>query len=213
MIIAIHQPNYLPYLGFFDKMLQSDMFVIYDDAQFDKGDFQHRNKIRIYHGWKWLTVPVEKKRMPIKDIKILKGLTLKGMNWQEAHLHDINNNYKNTPYYKRHEEFLNDIYLAEYDNLIDVNMNIINYLKHAFSIKSKIILSSELELKSKSSMRLVEITEALDGDVYLSGPAGHDYLDISLFENNDVKVEFQDWKYPVYKQNYTVTFQMWYRSI
>ena len=59
MIVAIHQPNYLPYLGFFDKMIKSDVFVIYDDAQFNKSDFQHRNRIRIYEGWKWLTVPVE----------------------------------------------------------------------------------------------------------------------------------------------------------
>lgn len=69
MIIGIHQLNYLPYFGFFDKMMKSDIFVIYDDAQFEKGEFQHRNRIRIYHGWKWLTVPVEKRHIPINLTK------------------------------------------------------------------------------------------------------------------------------------------------
>lgn len=203
MIISIHQPNYLPYLGFFDKMSQSDTFVIYDDAQFDKGDFQHRNRIRINHGWKWLTVPVDKKRIPIKDIKIRNGITSKGVNWQEAHTHDIINNYNNTPHYEKYGSTFNDIYLNEYEYLIDINMNIINYLKDAFKIKCEIIMSSELDLKSKSTMRLVEITQILDSETYLSGPNGHDYLDISLFEKSGINVKFQEWKHPVYKQYYT----------
>ena len=95
MIIGIHQPNYLPYLGFFDKMMKSDIFVIYDDAQFEKGEFQHRNRIRIYHGWKWLTVPVEKKHIPINEIMIKNEVaTWKGLKWADAHFKDIRDNYK-----------------------------------------------------------------------------------------------------------------------
>ena len=71
MIVGIHQPNYLPYLGFFDKMAKSDIFIIYDDAQFNKYEFQHRNRIRIYDGWKWLTVPVIKEEICIKDINVM----------------------------------------------------------------------------------------------------------------------------------------------
>ena len=100
MIVGIHQPNYLPYLGFFDKMAKSDIFVIYDDAQFNKSDFQHRNRIRIYHGWKWLTVPVEKKRIPINEVKIRNEVkTWKGVKWSDVHFRDIHDNYKDAPYY------------------------------------------------------------------------------------------------------------------
>jgi hypothetical protein len=202
MIIAIHQPNYLPYLGFFEKMKQSDIFVIYDDAQFNKDDFQHRNKIRIYPGWKYLTVPVEKKRIPIMDIRIRNELMMKGIPWQEAHLKEIGDNYKDAPYYKSYEDHLGEVYTDKYDRLIDLNMNLIRFFKEAFNVKTKIIFASELGFTSRSTERLVDITEALGGDVYLSGPAGRDYLDVSLFESRGVSVDFQDFKHPVYKQRY-----------
>ena len=202
MIIAIHQPNYLPYLGFFEKLRHSDLFVIYDDAQFNKEDFQHRNKIRIYHGWKWLTVPVEKKRMPIMDIRIRNELLIKGMTWQEAHLKAIRDNYKDTPYYALYEDDLEATYTDKYDKLIDLNMGIINFLKGEFGIRTRIIFASELGFASGSTERLVDLTEALGGDVYLSGPAGRDYLDISLFESRGIGVKFQEFKHPVYKQRY-----------
>jgi hypothetical protein len=202
MIVSIHQPNYIPYLGFFDKMKQADTFVIYDDAQFNKGEFQHRNRIRIYHGWKYLTVTVEGKRIPIRGIKIRNELMIKGIMWQEAHLKDIRDNYKDTPYYAPYKDYLEAIYTDKYDKLIDLNMKIIHFLKDAFEIKTKIIFASELGFTSKSTERLVDITEALGGDVYLSGPAGRDYLDVPLFESRGINVEFQDFKHPVYKQRY-----------
>lgn len=203
MIIAIHQPNYLPYLGFFDKMKKSDIFVIYGDAQFEKGDFQHRNRIPIYHGWKWLTVPVEKKHIPINEIKIKNEVaTWKGVRWADAHFKDIRDNYKDALYYSSYEKEIKRIYEKRYDKLVDLNMELINFLKKAFDIDVKIAFSGNLELTSKSTERLVDITEALGGDVYLSGPAGRDYLDVSLFERRGINVEFQDFKHPVYKQRY-----------
>ncbi|RLG31406.1 hypothetical protein DRO03_01265 [Methanosarcinales archaeon] len=202
MIIAVHQPNYIPYLGFFDKMKQSDIFVIYDDAQFNKEDFQHRNKIRIYHGWKYLTIPVEKKCIPIKDILIRNDRMVKDMTWQEAHLKDIQDNYKNTPYYVLYEHNLETIHTDKYDKLIDLNMEIINFLKDALNIKTKTIFAGELGFTSRSTERLIDITEALGGDTYLSGPAGRNYLNVSLFESRGIDVKFQDFKHPVYKQRY-----------
>lgn len=202
MIIAIHQPNYLPYLGFFDKMIKSDIFVIYDDAQFNKEDFQHRNKIRIYHEWKWLTVPVEKKLMPINEVKIKDKLLTKGIKWSDAHFRDIRDNYKDAPYYLKYEEDFEMIYKKSYNKLIDLNMEIICFLMDAFNIKRKLVFSSELGFTSKSTKRLAEIVEAVGGDTYLSGTMGRDYLDTSLFEEKNIKVEFQDFKHPEYCQRY-----------
>jgi hypothetical protein len=203
MIVAIHQPNYLPYLGFFDKMKRSDIFVIYDDAQFEKSDFQHRNRIRIYHGWKWLTVPVEKKQLPINEIVIKNEVTTwKGVWWADMHLNDIRDNYKNTPYYSVYENELERVYKKRYEKLVELNMELILYLKKAFNIDTEIVFSSELGFTSKSTERLVEMVEAVDGNVYLSGIKGRDYLDISLFENEGIKIEFQDFMHPIYKQWY-----------
>jgi len=202
MIVGVHQPNYLPYLGFFDKMMKSDIFIIYDDAQFNKEDFQHRNRIRIYHGWKWLTVPVEKKHIPIKEIKIKNEVMIKNIKWSEAHFRDIRDNYKDTPYYPVYEKKLEDIYNDTYENLIELNMCLIDFLRTAFNIKTKLVFSSEFGFTSKSTQKLVDLVETLGGDVYLSGPKGKDYLDISLFEKKGIRVEFQDFKHPVYKQRY-----------
>ena len=202
MILTIHQPNYLPYLGFFEKVKQSDLFVIYDDAQFNKEDFQHRNKIRIYHGWKYLTVPVGKMHIPIMDIRIRNELLIKGMTWQETHLKEIRDNYKDTQYYASYEDRLEAIYTDKYDKLIDLNMDVINFLKNAFNLKTEIIFASEFGFTSTSTERLVDITDALGGDVYLSGPAGRDYLEVSLFERRGIAVEFQNFKHPMYKQHY-----------
>ena len=203
MIVAIHQPNYLPYLGFFDKMIKSDVFVIYDDAQFNKSDFQHRNRIRIYEGWKWLTVPVEKKRIPINEVRIKNEVkNWKGLRWFEDHLKNIRDNYKDTPYYSTYESEIERIYSKPYDRLVDLNMSIIYFLIKAFDIDTKIVFSSDFGFKTKSTQRLVDLVEALGGDVYLSGPMGRKYLDLKLFEERGIKVVFQDFKHPVYKQRY-----------
>lgn len=202
MIIAIHQPNYLPYLGFFDKMRQADIFVIYDDAQFNKEDFQHRNKIRIFHGWKWLTIPVEKMRIPINDIRIKNEINNKGLLWSDRHFKDIMDNYKDTPYYQTYEKEFKDIFKQRYNRLIDLNMQLIHFIKCAFNLDTEIIFSSELGFKTTSTERLVNVIEALEGDIYLSGPIGREYLDLSLFEKKGIKVEFQDFKPPIYRQCY-----------
>ena len=196
-IVGVHQPNYLPYLGFFDKMAKSDIFVIYDDARFNSRDFQQRNRIRTSKGWQWLTVPVEKKAIPIKEITIKNNA-----DWSSVHFTAIRANYLKTPYYSIYENEIRRIYKKSYEKLIDLNMNLIHFLMNAFVIDTKIVFSSELCFTSKSTERLLEITETLGGDVYLSGPKGCDYMDVSSFEKKGIKVEFQDFKHPVYEQRY-----------
>ncbi len=202
MIVTIHQPNYLPYLGFFDKMKKSDVFIIYDDAQFNKEDFQHRNRIRIYHGWKWLTVPVEKKRAPINQITIKNDIKISGVSWREAHFRDIHDNYGKAPYYEKCERELSEIYDQQCELLIDLNMQLIKLLMKYFDIDTKIVYSSEFGFNSKSTGKLVELVEAVGGDTYLSGAMGKNYLDVELFSKKDIKVAFQEFVHPIYRQQY-----------
>lgn len=202
MIVAIHQPNYLPYLGFFDKMKESDIFVIYDDAQFNKREFQHRNKIRIYGGWEWLTVPVIKKEIPIKEIEIVNEIQKNKPHWSKIHFREIHANYAKTEYFGIYEEELRGIYEKKYERLVDLNMDLIKFLMKAFDINVKTVYASKFEFKTKSSKKNLDIVKSEGGDVYLSGPAGQNYLDVSLFEKDGIKVVFQDFKHPVYKQRY-----------
>jgi IS1 family transposase len=202
MIVGIHQPNYLPYLGFFDKIARSDIFVIYDDAQFNKYEFQHRNRIRIHDGWKWLTVPVIKEEMPINEIKIINETPKNKPHWSKIHFREIHANYAKTDYFSVYEEEIRKMYEKKYEKLVDLNMNLIKFLMKAFDIDVKLVYASEFGLKTNASQKNLDLVEAVGGDVYLSGPMGRDYLDLSLFEKKGIKVAFQDFKHPVYKQRY-----------
>ena len=200
MIVAIHQPNHLPYLGFFDKILKSDIFVIHDDAQFNDSDFQRRNRIRVYDGWKWITVPVERKEIPINQIMIKNDVSIGERPWNTAHFEVIQGWYKNAPYFDTYKDDLRKIYESRYDKLADLNMEIITFLINAFDIEIKIAFSSDLNLASKKTERIIDTVRAVGGDTYLSGPAGKDYMDLSLF--TDIELKFQDFKHPEYPQCY-----------
>jgi hypothetical protein len=202
MIVGIHQPNYLPYLGFFDKLSKSDVFVIYDDADFNKSDFQHRNRIRIYHGSKWLTVPVEKGHIPINQISIKNDVLIGNMKWSDYHFKEIIDNYSKADYYPMYESKLSGIYSDNFDKLIDINLELIYFLANALDIKTNIVLSSEFGCSSKSTEKIVEIVNELNGDTYLSGSAGNNYMDLEQFRKANIEVVFQEFHHPVYKQQY-----------
>lgn len=202
MIIGIHQPNYLPYLGFFDKMKKSDIFIIYDDAQFNKSDFQHRNRIRIHNGSKWLTVPVEKKHKPINEVCIQNEITIKDQKWKDHHLAQIYDNYKKADQFDTYFPDISPTYKKEHEFLVDLNMEIIAFLNKSFEIDVKIVHSSEYPSASQSTHRIIELVQSVGGDTYLSGPAGKDYMDVELFENAGIELLFQEFAHPVYKQQY-----------
>ncbi len=204
MIIGIHQPNYLPYPGFFHKIKDSDLFVILDDAQFSKGDFHNRNKIKTKDGFKWLTVPVHAKKEPINKIKINKDFRFSRMSWNEYHLHLIYENYRKSAFLSSFKQVLESFYNTNYNSLIDVNMKMINIFCNIFEINKKLVLSSSLGIPPniKSTERLAFICEALGAKKYLSGPDGKNYMDLSIFSDKKIEVIFQEY-YPVsYKQNY-----------
>ncbi len=205
VVISAHQPNFIPYLGFFDKMKKSDIFVIRDDVLFSSGSdsFQHRNKIRINGNnnlespqWKWLTLPIEKKGDLIKNIRIKRN-TLKKKD-----------DYRNSKFFNEYFPVFERIFDNSDETLLSLNMKIINFLKKIFGIDTKIVFASSLELKygkdeeKNASEDLAKICEALGGNVYLSGSGAKNYLDIEPFRMRGIKVIFQDYKHPVYKQNY-----------
>lgn len=202
MIVGVHQPNYLPYLGFFDKMKKSDIFIIYDDAQFNKSDFQHRNRIRIHNGSKWLTVPVEKKHVPINEVHILNNTMIKNLKWNKHHLMQIHDNYKKAVCFDDYFDDLSDIYNDECGFLIDLNMKLITFLNKSFNIDTNIVYSSAFPSTSLSTQRLIELVQSVNGDTYLSGPAGKNYLDLEMFDVYGIEVIYQDFEHPVYNQQY-----------
>jgi hypothetical protein len=199
MIIAIHQPQYLPWLGYFHKMLKADIFVILDDVQYKKNEWQNRNKIRTLKSWQWLTVPVQHNfGQNIDRVEIVKT-----SNWQRKHYHALVINYGKSPYFKKYEPFIRSTYDRPWEYLIDLNIHFIEFLFKALGGKAKIIKSSGLNVALHKTERLVEICKKLKADSYISGNGASEYIDLELFKKNGIKVIFQDFKHPHYKQVYS----------
>ena len=194
--ISIHQPVYLPWLGFIEKIISSEKFVFLDDVQFEKNGFQNRNKIRTYDGEMWLTVPVKvKSQTLLKDVKINYSV-----DWINKHKKSIIQNYKKAEFFDNYWLELEKIYDEKYEYLVELNIEIIKFLFNKLKIKTKTLFSSELRISDKGSNRILEICKILNADRYISGISGKKYLLIDDFERQKIKLEFQNFQHPTYEQ-------------
>lgn len=196
MICAIHQPQYLPWLGYFDKMRRSDVFVLLDDVQYKKNEWQNRNKIKTPQGWQWLTVPVHH----TFGEKINEVLINNATNWGKKHLHALVVNYSGAFYSKDYKDFFEGVYNKQWKYLCELNIYLIKKLSAFLGIKTRLIKSSELQVEGQKTERLVHICKKLKADTYLSGKGAREYLELNLFKSKNIKVIFQDFKHPVYPQ-------------
>ena len=214
LIVSAHQPNFLPYLGFFDKMKKSDIFVIRDEVLFIKKEYHNRNRIRInsYDNLKnpqskWISVPVEDPQDYFMHVLIKNNLMQKDKLWNRSLLHEIKAGYHKAQYFKTFFPEIEKIFNNSDEKLLSLNMKIINFLKNIFQIKTPIILASELSLKPKNceksdaSEDIAQICEKLKAGIYLSGSGGKTYLSLEPFEKRNIEVQFQDYKHPVYEQH------------
>ena len=198
MKIAIHQPQYLPWLGYFDKMDRADVFVLLDDVQYKKNEWQNRNKIRNVRTSQWLTVPVLYRfGQKINEVRINNK-----DNWRGKHYKSIETNYSRAPHFGKYAAFFRHSFEREWEKLEDVNFHFIEYLKEALGIKTVLARSSSFSVKGRSTSKLVNLCKKLKADTYISGAGGREYLDAELFRKNGIKLEFQDYAHPAYKQVY-----------
>jgi hypothetical protein len=198
MIYSVHQPQYLPWLGFFDKLLKSDCFIFLDDVQYKHREFQNRNKIRTKDGWIWLTVPVlDKRGTKIKDLLIDNS-----KDWASSHLKSLKSWYARAPYFDKHIGFFEKLYSGEWRQLVDLNVAVIEYVVEVLGIKKKITFESALGAGGEKTQRIVNIGKKIGADVYLSGAGGRDYLEDALFGEAGVELTYQDYAHPVYRQQF-----------
>lgn len=198
MKIAIHQPNYLPWIGYFDKMDQVDKFILLDTALYSKSGFINRNKIKTPQGELWLTVPLKNKHQPINEIQIANEL-----NWQQRHWNSIENYYKKSPYWTIYCVGLEQIYKSKWENISNLNISLINYIIKLLNIKTEIILGSDYDWKFGSgNMRNMKIVDYFGGDIYVSGIGAKAYNVESVFTDNNINLVYQDFKHPIYEQKW-----------
>lgn len=195
-IVSIRQPGYLPYLGFFKKIQSSDVFVYLDDVQYERGDWDNRNKIWTVNGSAWLTVPVlNKLGEKLNEVKIDNT-----KNWNFKHRTTIKMNYQKAPFFDKYWEKIETIFNQKWEKLIDLNFSLIEFFNSELNIKTKTVKSSELNIHSTGSNRLLEICQKLNADIYLSGALGKNYLDKNIFSSAKISVMYENFLHPIYNQ-------------
>lgn len=200
MKCAIHQPQFLPWLGYLNKINSCDIFVFLDNVQFKKNEYQNRNKIRIGSEAKWITVPVS---FTFGDT-VRETLIAKDTRWQKKLISTIEYNYRKTPFYSAYSISLLEILNKDWENLAKINQASVEWLISSFEITTKTLVCSELQQFSDDPTgRLIDICRHVGADTYLSGSGAREYLDMEQFSKSGINLEFQDYLHPVYPQCYS----------
>ena len=199
MIVAIHQPQYLPWLGYFGKMLTADVFCYLDTVQYKKNEWQNRNRIKTAGGWQWLTVPVSY-RYPQTIGEVGIDATA---NWRHKHLQALATHYRRAPHFERYFPAFEEIYGRPWESIAELNLYAIRRLREMLGIGHKPDLcASTLDCSDDPTDRLIDICRALGADTYLAGAGGAGYMDLGRFAQRGVRVRTQDFRHPVYPQCY-----------
>jgi len=198
---TILQPTYLPWIGYFEMISSSDVFVVFDHVQFERKSWQQRNKIKTANGVTYLTIPVEKapRETPISQIKIF----YEQGNPLEKHWKTIELAYKKAPYFEKYKPVFKEIYSKRFVSLRDLNVEIIKLVCNILGIKTKIVLSSDLDLKDEEMGKTEKVVNLCknQGITQLYDAKGaEEILDKSLFKKENIEIIFQNFQHPEYPQ-------------
>jgi hypothetical protein len=196
MMVTVHQPNYLPYLGLFHKMARADVFVVFDIAQYSKQlGFHNRNQIKTPRGAQWMTVPVRRETLhAIRDVQIA------DVRWGLRHVQTLDANYRRAPYYESYSHELKAILGKPWTHLAELNESLIGLIARWLDIPTKLIRASDLPPPPTSdpTSKIIHLVRSVGGDAYLSGQGGHGYLDEAQF--TDVRLEYDEFVPTPYPQ-------------
>ena len=194
------QPNYLPWLGYFDMLARSDIFVIYDDVQFDKNGWRNRNKILNYPEPLWLTAPV---LTADRSHQIIREVSLANSPWQKKHLKTLRHVYSKAPFFEWCYPEL-DLYLTKYNYkyLLDLCINGHHVFSKLLGIESQLRFSSEIGFANIGrTERLVAICSNLCGTCYIAASASRAYMIEEQWRLANIELRYQDYTHPVYPQS------------
>ncbi len=203
MLLTGHQPNYLPYAGFFDKVARAERFVVVDDVQFVKrGPFGwiHRNRIRTAspEGWEWLTVPVQTKgkfSQTIRETRVDNALP-----WARKHWKSVEWNYRKARFFAEYAPELKLVYERKWEWLCDLSVELIGLVLRWLGISRPLLLQSELGAAGKAGDLVLDLCRKTGADAYLSGIHGKDYLEPAVFESAGIQLLFQEYRAREYPQ-------------
>jgi hypothetical protein len=197
MLVGIHQPHYLPWLRYFEKIARADVFIALDTVAYTKNGWQNRNKIKTHDGVQLLTVPVHAHLGETLDEIRIKA----NEPWRRKHWHAIRQSYAKAPFFAAHSAFLEDTYARDWDRLADLNAHMLKYFVRALGVTTRIEYASRLDVPGEATERLINLVRAVGGDAYYSGAfALEHYLDAALLEEAGIELVLQEWRAPTYPQ-------------
>ena len=200
MRIAIMQPTYLPWLGYFELIENCDIFVYLDDVQYVKKTFHSRNKIKAKAGELLLTVPVLSKN---NFFQLLSHTRINNeINWKRKHFKSIEINYCKAAYYNNYINELRKIYMNNYNSLVELNVKLIEWMMKKIGIKTETMFSSQINAGGKKDKRIVNICKKLNANILYDTFGAKKVLDESYFNENNIELIFQNYKHPIYKQQW-----------
>lgn len=198
--VVIHQPDFLPHLGFFHRLLHADLFVVLDTAQYVDGtsrSWMNRDKIKTPSGERWITVSVKKapKNTAIREIELSSAV-----DWRADNLNLIREHYRRAAFFDEIYPGLERLYASRCSKLVGFNLLSIDFLAGLFDIGIPRLLASELPAQGSSNARLVEILGAVGATRYLSGPGARDYFEPEPYRAAGIEVLWQQFEHPRYPQ-------------
>lgn len=197
--VAVLQSNYIPWKGYFDIIHDVDLFLFYDEVQYTKNDWRNRNKIKTESGLKWLTIPCGYDlTRKIYEVQIKQEIP-----WQKKHYDTLMNSYRKAPFFSRYKEFLEYVYLEkQWEYLYECNRFLITHIsKEYLGIKTEFQDSRCFDSQGKRDEKLLSLLKSAGTQVYVSGPAAKNYMDIAQYEKEGMEVIWKDYSgYPVYYQ-------------
>ena len=201
--LAIVQSNYIPWKGYFDMINMVDEFILYDDCQYTKRDWRNRNKIKTHNGSQWLTIPVEVKG---KYQQKVKDTVISDPEWSKKHWSKIKYNYSKATFFKDFKDQFEELYLGCIEKyLSDINYRFITAINQILGISTKISWSMDYHISVMGNTeKLIHLYKQAGVNTYLSGPTAKGYMDVKLFEDEGITVEWMDYnRYPEYNQLYS----------
>jgi hypothetical protein len=191
----------MPWLGYFDRIAKSDLHIVLDHVQFEKNSITNRNKLRTANKWCWITVPVSTKNMfgglPIRELKIDNS-----SKWGKKHWGTMIASYSRAPYFGKHYSFFQSLYMQDWPLLSPLLEESTQYFLKELGISTRIVRSSDLSpTKSKGDL-ILELCKKVGATTYISGPFGRAYLNQGAFDDARIKLQFHDYKHPIYSQSF-----------
>jgi hypothetical protein len=202
MRCAIVQPSYIPWRGYFDLIRRVDVFVFYDDVQYDRRGWRNRNRIKTAQGTKWLTIPVHARgaqtdNLPINSIPVVES------SWPLEHLRALQRAYADAPYFNRYEAWLREAYAAPPRLLADFTIALTVEIARILGIRgTRFLRSSSLGAAGAKSDRLLDVLGKVGANHYVSGPSARDYIEEEKFHAAGVEMEWMQYDYPESPQLY-----------